>query len=220
MSHSSHPCPEPSRLGRPPQHSPRGGGLALVSASRSVSPGGVISYIGSSGSSPSRTSPVSLCSDSSNGSFQSGSQAFPSYFPPSPTGSLTHDSRPYGAGLQGSREDGSPSSLSSSSSSSYSSSGTSPGGLQVAMDDGRRVSPSKTTSNITSECWRWGGHRVWGDPWEGLGVVAVGGHWGTCGALYPGLFPLDQSVLAGGCSLDPLPSPAWQATYLLGMPCP
>ncbi|XP_074796911.1 nuclear receptor subfamily 1 group D member 1 isoform X1 [Natator depressus] len=111
--------------------------------------GGVISYIGSSGSSPSRTSPVSLCSDSSNGSFQSGSQAFPSYFPPSPTGSLTHDSRPYGAGLQGSREDGSPSSSSSSSSSSYSSSGTSPGGLQVAMDDGRRVSPSKTTSNIT-----------------------------------------------------------------------
>ncbi|EMP33843.1 Nuclear receptor subfamily 1 group D member 1 [Chelonia mydas] len=77
-------------------------------------------------------------------------QAFPSYFPPSPTGSLTHDSRPYGAGLQGSREDGSPSSSSSSSSSSsYSSSGTSPGGLQVAMDDGRRVSPSKTTSNIT-----------------------------------------------------------------------
>ncbi|XP_043359432.1 nuclear receptor subfamily 1 group D member 1 isoform X2 [Dermochelys coriacea] len=103
--------------------------------------GGVISYIGSSGSSPSRTSPVSLCSDSSNSSFQSGSQAFPSYFPPSPTGSLTHDSRPYGAGLQGSREDGSPSSTSSS--------GTSPGGLQVAMDDGRRVSPSKTTSNIT-----------------------------------------------------------------------
>uniref|UniRef100_A0A674JXY3 Nuclear receptor domain-containing protein n=1 Tax=Terrapene triunguis TaxID=2587831 RepID=A0A674JXY3_9SAUR len=84
----------------------------------SVSPGGVISYIGSSGSSPSRTSPVSLCSDSSNGSFQSSSQAFPSYFPPSPTGSLTHDSRPYGAGLQGSREDGSPSSSSSSSSSS------------------------------------------------------------------------------------------------------
>lgn len=109
--------------------------------------GGVISYVGSSGSSPSRTSPVSLCSDSSNGSFQSGPPAFACYLPPSPTGSLTQDSRPYGTGLQGPREDGSPSS--SSSSSSYSCSGTSPGGLQVAMDDGRRVSPSKTTSNIT-----------------------------------------------------------------------
>ncbi|XP_067397350.1 LOW QUALITY PROTEIN: nuclear receptor subfamily 1 group D member 1 [Emydura macquarii macquarii] len=103
--------------------------------------GGVISYVGSSGSSPSRTSPVSLCSDSSNGSFQSGSQAFAAYFPPSPTGSLTQDSRPYGGGLQGSREDGSPSSTSSSSSS--------PGGLQIAVDNGRRVSPSKMTSNIT-----------------------------------------------------------------------
>uniref|UniRef100_A0A8C8SBQ1 Nuclear receptor subfamily 1 group D member 1 n=1 Tax=Pelusios castaneus TaxID=367368 RepID=A0A8C8SBQ1_9SAUR len=109
--------------------------------------GGVISYIGSSSSSPSRTSPVSLCSDSSNGSFQSGSQAFATYFPPSPTGSLTQDLRPYGGGLQGSREDGSPSSTSSSS--SYSSSGTSPGGLQVAVDDGRRISSSKTTSSIT-----------------------------------------------------------------------
>ncbi|KYO46741.1 nuclear receptor subfamily 1 group D member 1 [Alligator mississippiensis] len=111
--------------------------------------GGVISYVGSSGSSPSRTSPVSLCSDSSNGSFQCGSQAFPSYFPPSPTGSLIQDTRPYGGGVLGSREDGSPSSSSSSSSSSYGSSGTSPGGLQVAMDDGRRISPSKTTSSIT-----------------------------------------------------------------------
>ncbi|XP_039372558.1 nuclear receptor subfamily 1 group D member 1 [Mauremys reevesii] len=123
--------------------------LRMAAPDSNNNTGGVISYIGSSGSSPSRTSPVSLCSDSSNGSFQSGSQAFPSYFPPSPTGSLTHDSRPYGAGLQGSREDGSPSSSSSSSSSSYGSSGTSPGGLQVAMDDGRRISPSKTTSNIT-----------------------------------------------------------------------
>ncbi|XP_074835438.1 nuclear receptor subfamily 1 group D member 1 [Carettochelys insculpta] len=108
--------------------------------------GGVITYVGSSASSPSCTSPVSLCSDSSDG----GPQAFASYFPPSPTGSLTQDSRPYGGGLQSSREDGSPSSSSSSSSSSsYSCSGTSPGGLQVTMDDGRRVSPSKTTSNIT-----------------------------------------------------------------------
>ncbi|CAM9796026.1 unnamed protein product [Bubo scandiacus] len=59
--------------------------------------GGVISYVGSSGASPNRTSPVSLCSDSSNGSSQSGSQPFPTYFPPSPTGSL-QDSRAYGGG--------------------------------------------------------------------------------------------------------------------------
>ncbi|XP_060637031.2 nuclear receptor subfamily 1 group D member 1 [Anolis sagrei] len=119
--------------------------------SNNNAPGGVISYIGSNGSSPSRTSPVSLCgSDSSNGSCQLSSQsAFPSYFPPSPTGSLGHDSgRPYGGSSAGLRDDASPSS-SSSSSSSYSSGG-SPGSLQVAVDDGRRVSPTKSTSsNIT-----------------------------------------------------------------------
>ncbi|XP_015264826.1 PREDICTED: nuclear receptor subfamily 1 group D member 1 [Gekko japonicus] len=111
-------------------------------------PGGVISYIGSNGSSPSRTSPVSLCgSDSSNSSCQLSSQpAFPSYFPPSPTGSLVQDAgRPYGSSSAGLREDASPSS-SSSSSSSYSSGG-SPVGLQVAMDDGRRGSPTKSTSS-------------------------------------------------------------------------
>lgn len=113
-------------------------------------PGGVISYVGSAGSSPSRTSPVSLCSsDSSNGSCQLPPQSnFPSYFPPSPTGSLVQDSgRLYGSSSIGLREDASPSS-SSSSSSSYSSGG-SPGGLQVALDDGRRISPSKSSSSIT-----------------------------------------------------------------------
>ncbi|XP_039729726.1 nuclear receptor subfamily 1 group D member 1 [Pteropus medius] len=53
--------------------------------------GGVITYIGSSGSSPNRTSPESLYSDNSNGSFQSLTQGCPTYFPPSPTGSLTQD---------------------------------------------------------------------------------------------------------------------------------
>lgn len=117
-----------------------------------LSAGGVISYIGSNGSSPSRTSPVSLCgSDSSNSSCQLSSQApFPSYFPPSPTGSLVQDAgRPYGSSSAGLREDASPSS--SSSSSSYSSGG-SPVGLQVAMDDGKRGSPTKSiSSGITSE---------------------------------------------------------------------
>ncbi|KAM6452792.1 nuclear receptor subfamily 1 group D member 1 [Liasis olivaceus] len=111
-------------------------------------PGGVISYIGSNGSSPSRTSPISLCgSDSLSGSCQLSSHpTFPSYFPPSPTGSLVQDSgRLYGGGSAGLRDDASPSS-SSSSSSSYNSGG-SPVGLQVALDDGRRVSPVKSTSS-------------------------------------------------------------------------
>ncbi|XP_029429466.1 nuclear receptor subfamily 1 group D member 1 [Rhinatrema bivittatum] len=106
--------------------------------SSSSSTGGVITYIGSSGSSPSRTSPVSMYSENSNSSFQSACQPFPSYFPPSPTGSLTQDSRSSGCG-----EDASP-----ASSSSYSFGG-SPGSLQVALDDGSRASPSKTSSNIT-----------------------------------------------------------------------
>ncbi|XP_078501805.1 nuclear receptor subfamily 1 group D member 1 isoform X1 [Lissotriton helveticus] len=106
--------------------------------------GGVITYIGSSGSSPSRTSPVSLYSENSNSSFQSASQTYQPYFPPSPTGSLTHESRTaYGHG-SGSGEEGSP----QSSSSSYSFGG-SPGVLHVAVDDGSRVSPSKTSSSIT-----------------------------------------------------------------------
>lgn len=117
--------------------------------------GGVISYIGSNGSSPSRTSPISLCgSDSLNGSCQLFSHpTFPNYFPPSPTGSLVQDSgRLYGGSSAGLGDDASPSS-SSSSSSSYSSGG-SPVGLQVTLDDGRHVSPIKSTSSsITSEWW-------------------------------------------------------------------
>ncbi|XP_077171638.1 nuclear receptor subfamily 1 group D member 1 [Paroedura picta] len=136
----------------PRVRSPPGGqdsGMAAVDSNNNSAPGGVISYIGSNGSSPSRTSPVSLCgSDSSNGSCQLSSQpAFPSYFPPSPTGSLGQDAgRPYGSSSAGLHEDASPSSSSSSSSSSYSAGG-SPLGLQVAMDDGRRGSPTKSISS-------------------------------------------------------------------------
>ncbi|NXM59026.1 NR1D1 protein, partial [Illadopsis cleaveri] len=116
------------------------------------SAGGVISYVGSSGASPTRTSPVSLCSDSSNGSSQSGSQPFPTYFPPSPTGSL-QDSRAYGGVTLAPHEDGSPSSSSSSSSStsssSYGSSVNFPGVQPVPADERRRSSPSKAGSTVT-----------------------------------------------------------------------
>ncbi|XP_023801105.1 nuclear receptor subfamily 1 group D member 1-like, partial [Cyanistes caeruleus] len=117
-----------------------------------LSAGGVISYVGSSGASPTRTSPVSLCSDSSNGSSQSGSQPFPTYFPPSPTGSL-QDSRAYGGATLAPHEDGSPSSSSSSSSStsssSYGSSVNFPGVQPVPADERRRSSPSKAGSTVT-----------------------------------------------------------------------
>lgn len=114
-------------------------------------PGGVITYIGSSGSSPSRTSPESLYSDNSNGSFQSLTQGCPTYFPPSPTGSLTQDpARSFGSIPPSLSDDSSPSSSSSSSSSSFYN-GSPPGSLQVAMEDSNRVSPSKSTSSITSE---------------------------------------------------------------------
>lgn len=112
--------------------------------------GGVITYIGSSGSSPSRTSPESLYSDNSNGSFQSLTQGCPTYFPPSPTGSLTQDpARSFGSTAASLSDDGSPSSSSSSSSSSSFYNGSPPGSLQVAMEDSSRVSPSKSSSNIT-----------------------------------------------------------------------
>ncbi|KAM9457805.1 nuclear receptor subfamily 1 group D member 1 [Clarias gariepinus] len=53
--------------------------------------GGVISYIGSCGGSPNRTSPVSMYSENSNSSLQSLTQpCFGSFFPPSPNSS--HDS--------------------------------------------------------------------------------------------------------------------------------
>ncbi|XP_055984070.1 LOW QUALITY PROTEIN: nuclear receptor subfamily 1 group D member 1 [Sorex fumeus] len=106
--------------------------------------GGVITYIGSSGSSPSGTSPESLYSDSSNGSFQSLTPGCPAYFPPSPTGSLTQDpARTFGSMPPSLSEEGPP----SSSSSFYN--GNPPGGLQVALEDSSRVSPSKNTGNIT-----------------------------------------------------------------------
>ncbi|XP_063808134.1 nuclear receptor subfamily 1 group D member 1 isoform X3 [Pseudophryne corroboree] len=97
-------------------------------------PGGVISYVGSSGSSPSRTSPVSLYSECSTGSPQGGAPHYPSYLPPSPSHS-------YSASSSGSGGETSPRS-------SYCLA-SSPGGLHVALDDGSRVSPSKTSSNIT-----------------------------------------------------------------------
>ncbi|XP_075417890.1 nuclear receptor subfamily 1 group D member 1 isoform X2 [Tenrec ecaudatus] len=137
--------------------------------------GGVITYIGSSGSSPNRTSPESLYSDSSNGSFQSLTQGCPAYFPPSPTGSLTQDpARSFGTVPPILSEDSPPSSSSSSSSSFYN--GSPPGGLQVAMEDISRVSPTKSTSNITSNITKLNGMvllcKVCGD-------VASGFHYGV-----------------------------------------
>ncbi|KAM4623041.1 nuclear receptor subfamily 1 group D member 1 isoform 2-T2 [Discoglossus pictus] len=95
---------------------------------------GVITYVGSNGSSPSRTSPVSLYSDCSNGSPQSAAPHYPSYLPPSPSHS-------YSTSSSGSSGESSPRS-------SYGLA-SSPGGLHVALDDGSRVSPSKTSSSIT-----------------------------------------------------------------------
>ncbi|KAM8795175.1 nuclear receptor subfamily 1 group D member 1 [Eudromia elegans] len=107
------------------------------------STGGVISYVGSSGTSPSRTSPVSLCGDGPG----AACQPFPAYFPPSPTGSL-QDARGYGGASLPSREDGSPSSSSSSSSSSsFASAGSFPAALPA--DERRRGSPSKAGGSIT-----------------------------------------------------------------------
>ncbi|OCT59894.1 nuclear receptor subfamily 1 group D member 1 [Xenopus laevis] len=96
--------------------------------------GGVISYVGSNGSSPNRTSPVSLYSDCSSGSPQSGISHYPNYLPPSP--SYSYSGSPSGSGGE------------SSPRSSYGLA-ASPGGLHVALDDGSRVSPSKTSSSIT-----------------------------------------------------------------------
>nr|XP_033804830.1 nuclear receptor subfamily 1 group D member 1-like [Geotrypetes seraphini] len=102
-----------------------------------ASTGVVITYISSTGSSPSRISPVSMYSDNSNGSFQSTCQSFPSYVPPSSTGFVIQDSRSSGCG-----EDVFPPS------SSYIFGG-SPSSLQVALDSGNRISPSKTSSNTS-----------------------------------------------------------------------
>ncbi|XP_077315953.1 nuclear receptor subfamily 1 group D member 1 [Lithobates pipiens] len=106
----------------------------MTSMDCSNNTGGVISYIGSSGSSPSRTSPVTLYSECSTGSPQGGTTHYPSYLPPSPTNS-------YSASPSSSAGEASPRSTYGLASS--------PGGLHVALDDGSRVSPSKTSSNIT-----------------------------------------------------------------------
>uniref|UniRef100_W5L907 Nuclear receptor subfamily 1 group D member 1 n=1 Tax=Astyanax mexicanus TaxID=7994 RepID=W5L907_ASTMX len=103
--------------------------------------GGVISYIGSCGGSPNRTSPVSMYSENSNSSSQSLTQQFfGSSFPPSPNGSQD-SSRMY---------------TSSSSSSSSSGSGedgnsSCSGGSPRGRDEGTnaRNSPNKSVAALT-----------------------------------------------------------------------
>ncbi|KAA0705948.1 Nuclear receptor subfamily 1 group D member 1 [Triplophysa tibetana] len=101
--------------------------------------GGVISYIGSCGGSPNRTSPVSMYSENSNSSLQSfTTPCFGSSFPPSPNGSLD-SSRMYtscSSSSSGSGEDGS-SSCSS--------------GSPRGRDDGgsARNSPNKSVAALT-----------------------------------------------------------------------
>ncbi|KAJ8345278.1 hypothetical protein SKAU_G00294710 [Synaphobranchus kaupii] len=103
--------------------------------------GGVISYIGSCGGSPSRTSPVSMYSENSNSSFQSLAFSQPSFgssFPPSPNGS--HDSsRIY------------PSSSSCSSGSGEEGSSSSSAGSPRRRDEitSSRSSPSKSVASLT-----------------------------------------------------------------------
>ncbi|XP_076852991.1 nuclear receptor subfamily 1 group D member 1 [Brachyhypopomus gauderio] len=101
--------------------------------------GGVISYIGSCGGSPNRTSPVSMYSENSNSSMQSMTQpCFGSSFPPSPNGS--HDSsRMY------------TSSSSSSSGSGEEGSSSSSGGSPRCRDEGAnaRNSPNKSVATLT-----------------------------------------------------------------------
>uniref|UniRef100_A0A672S168 Nuclear receptor subfamily 1 group D member 1 n=1 Tax=Sinocyclocheilus grahami TaxID=75366 RepID=A0A672S168_SINGR len=103
-----------------------------------LSLGGVISYIGSCGGSPNRTSPVSMYSENSNSS--QTQPCFGSSFPPSPNGS-NDSSRMY---------------TSSSSSSSSSGSGedgnsSCSGGSPRGRDDGgsARNSPNKSVATLT-----------------------------------------------------------------------
>ncbi|KAI1884190.1 hypothetical protein AGOR_G00223880 [Albula goreensis] len=103
--------------------------------------GGVISYIGSCGGSPNRTSPVSMYSENSNSSFQSLAFSQPSFgssFPPSPNGSQD-SSRIY------------PSSSSSSSGSGEDGSSSSSGGSPRGRDEvaSSRSSPSKSVASLT-----------------------------------------------------------------------
>ncbi|XP_066498228.1 nuclear receptor subfamily 1 group D member 1-like [Hoplias malabaricus] len=99
--------------------------------------GGVISYIGSCGGSPNRTSPVSMYSENSNSSSQSMQPCFGSSFPPSPNGS--HDSsRMYtsSSSSSGSGEDG-----------NSSCSGGSPRGRDEGSN--ARNSPNKSVAALT-----------------------------------------------------------------------
>ncbi|KAL7860513.1 hypothetical protein AOLI_G00168620 [Acnodon oligacanthus] len=103
--------------------------------------GGVISYIGSCGGSPNRTSPVSMYSENSNSSSLSLTQpCFGSSFPPSPNGS--HDS---------SRMYTSSSSSSSSSGSGEDGNSSCSGGSPRGRDEGTnaRNSPNKSVATLT-----------------------------------------------------------------------
>ncbi|XP_065133870.2 nuclear receptor subfamily 1 group D member 1 [Paramisgurnus dabryanus] len=112
-------------------------GLNMTTAVDTNNTGGVISYIGSCGGSPNRTSPVSMYSENSNSSMQSFSQ--PCFgFPPSPNGS--HDSsRMY------------TSSSSSSSGSGEDGNSSCSGGSPRGRDDGgsARNSPNKSVATLT-----------------------------------------------------------------------
>ncbi|KTF72515.1 hypothetical protein cypCar_00030947 [Cyprinus carpio] len=114
-------------------------GLKMTTAVDTNNTGGVISYIGSCGGSPNRTSPVSMYSENSNSSLQSFTQpCFGSSFPPSPNGS--HDSsRMY------------TSSSSSSSGSGEEGSSLCSGGSPRGRDDGgsTRNSPNKSVATLT-----------------------------------------------------------------------
>ncbi|KAK7167372.1 hypothetical protein R3I94_001689 [Phoxinus phoxinus] len=113
--------------------------LNMSTAVDTNSTGGVISYIGSCGGSPNRTSPVSMYSENSNSSLQSFTQpCFGSSFPPSPNGS--HDSsRMY------------ISSSSSSSGSGEEGSSSCSGGSPRGRDDigSARNSPNKSVATLT-----------------------------------------------------------------------
>ncbi|XP_051987981.1 nuclear receptor subfamily 1 group D member 1-like [Xyrauchen texanus] len=116
-------------------------GLNMTTAVDTNNTGGVISYIGSCGGSPSRTSPVSMYSENSNGSMHSLTQTcFGSSFPPSPNGSqdssYMYTSSSSSSSSSGSGEDGN-SSCSS--------------GSPRGRDDGgsARNSPNKSVATLT-----------------------------------------------------------------------